>query len=196
MKNHRRHTILEIAQTLLQERGLRKMTISMIAQRADIAVGTVYLEFSSKGEILGELAHQQFQGILRAMRRASMSSCGPRERLKRMMWARTSAFIKLGKDDTLRHILFEQRGLKEVEYQRLIFRQRQLDLLHDFFEAISEDTPLPGEPGQSATTLSLAMISMEPPHVFAFDTQDREGHFDRLIDVLVCGLFDSKECPS
>ena len=47
-KSKRRHRVLEAAEALFHERGFAGSTISAVAARADLAVGTVYNYFSSK----------------------------------------------------------------------------------------------------------------------------------------------------
>jgi hypothetical protein len=52
----RRQTILAAAERLLRHYGPGKTTIAEIAREADVGVGTVYLEFSSKDAILEALS--------------------------------------------------------------------------------------------------------------------------------------------
>lgn len=67
----RRALILEAASRLFTEHGPQKTTIADIAKEANIGVGTVYLEFSSKESIIEALSQDRYQAVLKAMQRAA-----------------------------------------------------------------------------------------------------------------------------
>jgi AcrR family transcriptional regulator len=54
-KEHRRRTILEAAESVMQESGLYGLNIDLVAARTELAKGTIYLYFKSKEEILAAL---------------------------------------------------------------------------------------------------------------------------------------------
>ena len=54
-KEHRRRTILEAAEAVMQESGLFGLNIDLVAARTELAKGTIYLYFKSKEEILAAL---------------------------------------------------------------------------------------------------------------------------------------------
>ena len=78
----RKVVILRAAERLLVMRGWQKTTVAQIAHEADIAVGSVYLEFSSKALIMGELAKQKYAHVLRQMRLATMRQGSFEERFR------------------------------------------------------------------------------------------------------------------
>ena len=67
----RRAEILRAAERLLEHYGFGKTTVADIAREAQVGVGTVYLEFPSKGAIVAELSVQRYRCVLDAMREAS-----------------------------------------------------------------------------------------------------------------------------
>jgi AcrR family transcriptional regulator len=62
-KAARREEILDAARRVFAERGFRGTTIADIAEEAKIALGTIYLYFSSKEEVFGAL-NQRFNEVI------------------------------------------------------------------------------------------------------------------------------------
>ncbi len=59
-----RNAILDAAETVFAERGFHGARIQDIAERARIAVGTVYDHFSHKDEVLAALLEERTEGLL------------------------------------------------------------------------------------------------------------------------------------
>lgn len=90
----RRGSILEAAERLLRHYGFAKTTVSDIARESGVGVGTVYLEFSSKDEIIGALAHDRHERLLAAIRTA-VDGTGPYgKRLRDLLDARIKALFE------------------------------------------------------------------------------------------------------
>jgi AcrR family transcriptional regulator len=62
--DQRRREILEAALELFRDRGFEAATVQAIAERADVAAGTVYLYFSSKDAILLAIAEEFETGLV------------------------------------------------------------------------------------------------------------------------------------
>lgn len=82
-ESERRAEILRAAERLLEHYGFGKTTVADIAREANVGVGTVYLEFSSKGAIVAELSVQRYRCVLDAMRQAASDTGSGRSRKKR-----------------------------------------------------------------------------------------------------------------
>jgi AcrR family transcriptional regulator len=67
-ESERRDAILYAAERLLAHYGFTKTTVADIAREANVGVGSVYLEFQSKAEIVAELSVRRHRGLLEAMR--------------------------------------------------------------------------------------------------------------------------------
>src|SRR3990170_3685893 len=67
----RRTAILAAPRRVLARRGLRGTTVCDIARQADIAVGTLYLYFPSKGAVFAALRELLFDTIDTAVREAA-----------------------------------------------------------------------------------------------------------------------------
>jgi AcrR family transcriptional regulator len=63
-----RNAILDAAEAVFAERGFHGARIQDIAERARIAVGTVYNHFSQKDDVLSALLEERTEGLLAQMR--------------------------------------------------------------------------------------------------------------------------------
>jgi len=77
-----RNAILDAAEAVFAERGFHGARIQDIAERARIAVGTVYNHFSDKDEVLSALLDERTEGLLAQMRAAPAASRGFRASLE------------------------------------------------------------------------------------------------------------------
>ena len=73
----REQTILDAAQSIAAESGMGAVQILPVAQRADIAAGTVYRYFPSKNDLIAELIAAAAARELTAMRAAAEAAPGP-----------------------------------------------------------------------------------------------------------------------
>ncbi|HTB71812.1 MAG TPA: TetR/AcrR family transcriptional regulator [Polyangiaceae bacterium] len=74
-----RNAILDAAEAVFAERGFHGARIQDIAERARIAVGTVYNHFSDKDEVLSALLEERTDGLLAQVRAGGASvSATPR----------------------------------------------------------------------------------------------------------------------
>jgi len=73
----REQTILDAAQSIAGEDGMGAVQIAAVAQRADIAAGTVYRYFPSKNDLVAEMIATMADRELAAMRAAADAAPGP-----------------------------------------------------------------------------------------------------------------------
>lgn len=83
--------ILDAAISVIAEKGFFTARISDIAQRADVADGTVYLYFKSKEEILMKAIHTAFDAFMRHARTELAKIAAPEEQLSRMAYLHLEA---------------------------------------------------------------------------------------------------------
>jgi len=88
----RRKKILRSAEELLKHYGYAKTTVADIARQAGVGVGTVYLEFPSKDDIVAALAEHRHGTVLEALRRAANSGGSYADRLVTMLDERVAHF--------------------------------------------------------------------------------------------------------
>lgn len=95
-ENHdRRRMILDVAERLLEHYGLSKTTVADIAREAAIGVGTVYLEFGSKDDIIGQVARSKHRAILEHLDAVATSDGPVTQRLRSLLGARARLFVEL-----------------------------------------------------------------------------------------------------
>jgi AcrR family transcriptional regulator len=62
-RSARRQTILEAAASVFARHGLESATIEMVAREAEVAVGTIYLYFSSRDDLFLQLTADRIEGL-------------------------------------------------------------------------------------------------------------------------------------
>jgi TetR/AcrR family transcriptional regulator len=160
----RRQDILAAARAVFAQDGFRRATMDAIAQRAEIAKGTVYLYFASKQAVLAELVLQALVDLAARLQTASdrCSVLHPDHRLRAM----ADAYLVFGQQapDTFRLLNAFDRGdfqdgvSPERREQILIESNRTLDLVS---QAIADGMALgmfaPGDAHQAAGILWAAL---------------------------------------
>src|SRR5450432_3693858 len=78
--------ILDAAVAVFAEKGFFVSRVSDIADRADVADGTVYLYFKNKDEILAAAINTAFDGFMRTARTELEKLPTPADRLRRLAY--------------------------------------------------------------------------------------------------------------
>jgi AcrR family transcriptional regulator len=166
----RRALILDAAEKLLSHYGPQKTTIGDIAREAGIGVGSVYLEFCGKDEIVGELATRRHHRVLSAMREAA--ACGAySERLARALEARIRALFELSSEGahSCDLVLCSSQPVKTA-YGR--FREDELAFVAELLEAGTRAGELDvKQPKRAAELVQRAYATFSPPWLFQEDKQ-------------------------
>jgi AcrR family transcriptional regulator len=184
----RRKIILEVAEQLFGEQGLQGTTVALIARAAGVGVGTVYLEFGSKDDIILALSEAKFGYVLRAMRQATMAQGGFSERLAAMMEARTRA---LGEATSCGahgvELLHCEAG--RVCEARESFWGDQLELIVDFLKVAQDAGEFrSGDPIRLAQTILHAYGIFVPPMSFHIPPDQLRELMNSMHDVVLNGM--------
>lgn len=85
----RRGEILDAARALIGEDGLAAFTMERLAERVEVAKGTLYLHFPSRSELLGELVAHWLDGMADRFRTAAQAAPDPLSALEAvgLAWA-------------------------------------------------------------------------------------------------------------
>jgi len=83
--------ILDAAVAVFAEKGFFVSRISDIADRADVADGTVYLYFKNKDEILAAAINTAFDGFMKTARTELAQLVSPTDRLRRLAFLHLQA---------------------------------------------------------------------------------------------------------
>ena len=114
--------ILDAAVAVFAEKGFFVSRVSDIADRADVADGTVYLYFKNKDEILAAAINTAFDGFMRTARTELEKLPTPSERLRRLAYLHLEA---LGSNHNLA-VVFQMelrqstRFLSEFSHEHLV----------------------------------------------------------------------------
>lgn len=183
----RRGQILAAAERLFRHYGPGKTTIGDIAREAGIGVGSVYLEFSSKDEIVEELARERHDHVLEAMRTAARSGSFAR-RLALALEARVEALFELAEQGA--HacdlVLCAARPVKSA-YGR--FRTAELELVAELVAAgVRAGELSPQNPRATAELVQRAHATFSPPWLFELEREQALGAVRAMNELLIHGL--------
>ena len=176
------------ARDVIAEVGFSAATIRAVAEQADVAVGTVYTHFPSKGELFADVVSRIARFVLDEVERIVERPGSVEARLAEAIGA--VAAVSLA-EPRLAWALIAEPADPLVEAERLRYRGRSVDLIAGLLEAgvASGDIP-PQNTGLSATaivgvvgevlTRPLAPGDVRPP--------DREALVDDLIAFCLRGV--------
>lgn len=189
-EDERRRAILECAARLFGHYGHAKTTIADIAREAQIGVGTVYLVFSSKEEIVEELSSSAHVRVLHAMRAVAEERAHETfaERLSGVLEARVSTFQDLARSGQHACELFHCKSgpVKSVHAK---FREQE----HALLAAIFDDAKRAGEIAavdtkRAATLVQRAYATLSPPWLYEQPADEARRAAHDMCRLLLLGL--------
>jgi AcrR family transcriptional regulator len=148
----RRESIVAAALSIARERGMAAIQIVPIAQRADIAAGTVYRYFPGKTELLAALIATAQERELAAVRRAADSAPGPLSALAAAMVAFAARALR---NRRLAYALIAEPVDADIEAMRRRYRQSLVD---EFATRIGTAVAVGLLPEQDATLAAPALV--------------------------------------
>lgn len=180
--------MLRTAAKLLRHYGPAKTTIADIAREAGIGVGSVYLEFCSKDDLVEALSRDNHARVLDAMRGALAGAGSHADRLRAMLDARIDAFLRLADEGAhASDLLHCERDAVQRIHKR--FLDDQHGLVTDFLAAGRAAGEFAmDDPAATASALLGAYETLAPPFLYA---RCRDGAATRqraLHDLVLKGL--------
>lgn len=186
-ETERREAILGAADRLFCHYGSTKTTIGDIAKEVGIGVGSVYLEFDSKDDIVVELTKQRHRGVLEAMRQAARDG-NFAERLTRMLVARTQALYKLAELGTHSCDLI-QCGTEEPKHWGATTSDEEVTLIAALIERGGRESEFAMHNARATAELILrAFASLTPPLLFRHSEREAVRAVQDLAILLLNGL--------
>lgn len=183
----RRDAILQAADRLFRHYGPSKTTIGDIAREVGIGVGSVYLEFRSKDEILAELSHYKHHRVLSAMREAARRGSAA-ERLCAALEARVTALLELAEQGAHAcDLVLCKATVVKLSYAK--FRSEELSFVASILEEGARSGDFAVEQTQAtAELLQRAYATFSPPWLYEQDRQDVLRALRQLNELLLNGL--------
>ncbi len=185
----RRTQILAVAERLLEHYGPGKTTVAEIAREAGLGVGTVYLEFHSKDDILAALSHRRHEQVLDAMRAARERPAADfAARFTAVMNAKVEALWSV--TETGAHaadLVHCGQSAVQQEHQRFLQREREL------LASLLSDAAAAGEfsvsdPAATASVVLTAYGAFAPPWLFRHCRDDIDRKLRAMHALVLNGL--------
>jgi AcrR family transcriptional regulator len=178
-----RRRIVTAARELIAEGGYVAAQIAVVAERAGVAVGTVYRHFPSKSDLFAEVFREASQHEVDAMREAVVATSGPAA-------DRIAAGIDVFARRALRGRRLAWALLAEpvdpaVEAERLHFRHSYRDLMAEVIEQGIESGDLPAQDAEAAAAALIGAIGetmlgpLSPTHSYNWSLLHETGRSSR-----------------
>lgn len=183
----RRAGILAAAERLFRHYGPLKTTIGEIAREAGIGVGSVYLEFGSKDDIVGELSGRRQHHVLSEMQRAGARGAFA-ERICRALEARVVALFELSRQGahSCDLVLCSAAAVKSAHGR---FRNDELAYVTELIEKGRKAGEFSvDDPARVAQLIQRAHTSLSPPWIFDLRRNDALALCQEMNELLVRGL--------
>lgn len=185
----RRQAILDASARLFRHYGTQKTTMGEIAKAAEIAVGSLYLEFASKEDIVRALSMDVHTRILEEMRRISTKHIDdPRAALTAALVARTRAFLECKSDGphACELAYCTQAGVKQAKEA---FAASEIELLAKIIErGVAIRVFRKGDPREMAGLCLAAFFAVSPPALWSHDVKAAAKMAKDLAELLTRGL--------
>lgn len=182
--------ILDAAAALFSARSYEKTTLDEIAVQAGISKGSIYLEFSSKEEILYRLIQHNKEVELAEMRRiASETDGGALTGLKTLLMTNLLAIYDSVQQNQLS--MEELQKTRKNLYEKIKpYVEARLDLVEELLsraERQGEISPLPN-PRRTAQLIMMALRGLRPPYMDALTRDSLQRDADEILELLMDGL--------
>ena len=135
-KADKRESLLFAARTLVAEGGFAAASMAAVAERAGVAIGTVYRYFPSKADLFAEVFRLASSREVEVMAEAASGPGSPRARAIVAIDRWASRAIE---GRTLAYALIAEPTMPEVEAERLRFRRAYADVLADLIAEGTRD---------------------------------------------------------
>lgn len=131
-KNEKQQRIFAAATELFAERGFESVTTQQIADRADVAVGTVFRYAASKAELLLMVYNEEYRQAIEDGRRGYLTEPDARSRLRALL----TPVIEAGRRNDANTSAYQQRVLYGGAGER--YRAEALELVEALQDTIAE----------------------------------------------------------
>lgn len=183
----RRCRILAAAARLLADGGVNGTTVAGIAREAGVAVGSVYLEFGSKDDIIEALSLGRFERVLTPMRAAAAIGPWP-DRLRAMMTRRAHALRALAADGAHGPELLHACCLGAKRAWQA-FADAERALIAEVVRGGCDDGAFaPGDLATTADTIRRAYLAFTPPRLLDLDDAALAAGLDAMHRLVLDGL--------
>jgi AcrR family transcriptional regulator len=182
----KRLAILHAARELFASRGYEETTIAQIAQAAGVAVGTVYLYFANKHDILMDVCLVLNEEIARVIESPAIFALP----LRQVPRAIIEASFRSCRENMRFMSYYQIEPQSSSEAERLRAANQQIaDALDTFFQALVVQEILPPFPTAAYAELLNDLVSATLKQCFALEHGEREHFYREGVIELIDRLF-------
>lgn len=182
----KRRAILNAAHDLFADHGYDDTTIAEIAQAASVAVGTVYLYFANKHEILVDVCLNLNEYIAQVIRSPEILALP----LRQMPRAIIEASFKTSRENMRFMTYFQVEPQSPAEADRMRDAKQQIaDALEAYFEQLIAQRQLPPFDTAAYAELLNDLVSSTLQQCFAIEHGEREDFYREGVIELIERLF-------
>jgi AcrR family transcriptional regulator len=182
----KRQAILGAARELFASQGYEETTIAQIAQAAGVAVGTVYLYFENKHDIVVDICLALNAELAQVIQSPAILEM-PLQQVPRAI---IEASFRNARVNKRFMIYYQVDAQSEVETARLRGAKQQIaDALDGFFQALVGQGQLPPFNTAAYAELLNDLVSAAMQQCFAFEHGEREAFYREGVIELVERLF-------
>jgi len=193
--DERRGAIIEAARELFLDRGYRATTVEAIAERAGVALETVYAGFGNKSKLVARVIDIAIAGderelplLERAWVAEVRAEADPRKRLRRLTAVTTAVLSRVGP----LHALVRSAMHGDADLMSLKLRHDEMRYLGQLeFVRLLQDALRPGMTLEAARDIYWTVASPEVHHLLTVDRQWSSRRYqDWLTSVLEPALLN------
>ncbi|MAL97416.1 MAG: TetR family transcriptional regulator [Alteromonadaceae bacterium] len=181
-----RQRLLESAESLVASGGFRGAAVAKVADLADVATGTVYRHFASKGDLFSEVFQRATAREVARVDEALHESGSAMARLERALRVFASRALRA---PTMAWALIAEPVDPQVDQERLIYRQTYARLFAETLDEGVRTGEIPALDTQLASAaivgaIAEALIGPLSPTVQAPQAPEPESHAG-LVDAIL-----------
>lgn len=176
------------ARDLIAGGGFAAATVRGVADHADVAVGTVYTHFPSKGELFAEVVARIARHVLDEVERIVTGPGSLRTRLEHAIEAVAAVSLE---EPRLAWALIAEPADPLVEAERLLYRRRSVELLAGLLDGGVGSGEIPAQNTSLSATAIVGVVGEVLTRPLAPDDvgpADREALVRDLIDFCLRGV--------
>jgi AcrR family transcriptional regulator len=176
----REQDILSVCESLMAEKGVRQVSVDMIAARTGIGKGTIYKHFDSKRDILIAIAERYFAMLIELLGRSNDPARAVSDWIEAQLYASRRALLVHELVDTLSA---DAAALSKIQDARYQMRKRLAQVLSG--SSSTQDQPFERAMWLDALVQG-ALVEMESALKFdSFDEDEWVESITRIVPLLM-----------
>lgn len=176
----REQDILSVCESLMAEKGVRQVSVDMIAARTGIGKGTIYKHFDSKRDILIAIAERYFAMLVELLGRSNDPARAVSDWIEAQLYASRRALLVHELVDTLSA---DAAALSKIQDARYQMRKRLAQVLSG--SSSTQDQPFERAMWLDALVQG-ALVEMESALKFdSFDEDEWVESITRIVPLLM-----------